>query len=72
MEIYKNGDRCPCCGEALHDMSERELELFSQLCHALGLEKPGARDLEREDIDTALLDPPDAGIYPPVRPVGDR
>lgn len=69
MERYENGDRCPCCGRVLELMSEEWLEIFSQLCHAAGLEKLEGFDPEIQDIDTGLLKPPpDAGIYPPVNP----
>lgn len=30
MRLYKNGDRCPCCGTVLKGKSEDWLLLFSQ------------------------------------------
>ena len=69
MYIYKNGARCPCCGTQITGMSVEWLELFSQLCHAARLEKLDGLDLQIQDIDTDLLKPPDAGIYPPIKPV---
>lgn len=66
MEIYKNGDRCPCCGGEIEGKSEEWLELFSQFVNALGLEKYPEKELDLEPID--FQPPPDAGIYPPVKP----
>ena len=67
--MYKNGDRCPCCGVQITGMSDDWLEVFSQLCHAARLKKLDGLDLEIQDMDTTLLPPPDAGINPPIRPV---
>lgn len=66
MYMYKNGDRCPCCGQQITGMSEEWLELFSQLCHVARLE---AFNLQIHDMDTGILKPPDAGINPPIKPV---
>ena len=42
MRIYKNGDRCPCCGTVLAGKTEEWLLEFSQLVADLGLpEWPG-------------------------------
>ena len=30
-KIYKNGDRCPCCGQVLEGKSEQWLEEFSNI-----------------------------------------
>ena len=40
MYFYKNGDRCPCCGQELKDKSEDWLFLFSCTVNALGLPSP--------------------------------
>ena len=69
MYIYQNGNRCPCCGEQLHDMTERELEMFSELCAVTGMEPLPEKALDLEPIH--IKPPPDAGIYPPVKPVLD-
>lgn len=37
MKIYRNGDRCPCCGTVLAGKTEEWLAEFSQLCADLGL-----------------------------------
>lgn len=36
MKIYRNGDRCPCCGTVIQDKSREWLLEFSALCQALG------------------------------------
>lgn len=40
MYFYRNGDRCPCCGQELKDKSEDWLFLFSCTVNALGLPTP--------------------------------
>lgn len=70
MKFYQNGDRCPCCGALIEGMSERELKLFSQLVHTARLGDAETLDLEVQDMDTGILKPPDAGINPPVKPIG--
>ena len=37
MRIYRNGDRCPCCGQVLQGKDEEWLRLFSLLVDAQGL-----------------------------------
>lgn len=37
MKIYKNGDRCPCCGQLIEGKSEEWLNDFSMLVLLLGL-----------------------------------
>ncbi len=37
MYRYKNGDRCPCCGEKLENKTEEWLRLFSTTCDLMGL-----------------------------------
>lgn len=66
METYKNGDRCPCCGQPISDRSDEWLELFSKFTHSLGLEKDAQEEIVLEPID--FRPPPDAGIYPPIQP----
>ncbi len=34
---YKNGDRCPCCGQVLQGKSEDWLEIFSQFMYVMHL-----------------------------------
>lgn len=72
MKIYQNGDRCPCCGAEIEGASEERLEVFSQLCHVLGLEELEAFSPETQEMDTGILNPPDAGINPPVKPIEKR
>lgn len=40
MKIYKNGDRCPCCGRVIEGKSEDWLELFSSTIYFMGLSEP--------------------------------
>lgn len=42
---YKNGDRCPCCGQVIEGKSEEWLELFS-LTAALFFEATGEEAAE--------------------------
>lgn len=37
MKIYKNGDRCPCCGTVIEGKDDKWLEEFSQIVFDLGL-----------------------------------
>lgn len=37
MKMYKNGDRCPCCGTVLEGKSDEWLEEFSQIVFDLGI-----------------------------------
>ena len=37
MRLYKNGDRCPCCGQRIEGKSEDWLLLFSQTVDMLRL-----------------------------------
>lgn len=46
MKIYKNGDRCPCCGQLIEGKSEEWLNDFSMLvlllaCQTFALVSPG-------------------------------
>lgn len=43
MYIYKNGDRCPCCGELLQGKSEDWLWMFSLTAHTMGFPAPDQR-----------------------------
>ena len=70
MKLYKNGDKCPCCGQEIEGMSEECLSLFSQLCHVSGLAALDEEEVELHPIDTGNLKPPDAGLNPPVKPIG--
>ena len=69
MYIFKNGDACPCCGKPLEGMSNESLALFSKLCLVAGLIDNDRVGFEIHDIDTGIFPPPDAGIYPPVKPI---
>lgn len=69
MKIYQNGDICPCCGRPLEEMSEEGLLLFSQLVHVAGLGEFEVKPPEVQPIDTGAFPPPDAGIFPPVKPI---
>ena len=40
MYIYKNGDRCPCCGQVLEGKSEDWLALFSLTVAVLEIPDP--------------------------------
>lgn len=40
MYIYKNGDRCPCCGSVIRDKSREWLLQFSAEAYALGFRGP--------------------------------
>lgn len=64
MIIFKNGDRCPCCGETIDGKNDEWLELFSQFVNALSLEKYPEKEIDLEPI--GFQPPPDAGINPPV------
>lgn len=69
MKFYQNGDKCPCCGAEIGGKSEDWLAVFSQLCNAAGLgELPESETPELKPIDG--FPPPDAGINPPVKPIG--
>lgn len=70
MYIYKNGDRCPCCGEKLHDKSPEWLELFSRTVEILGLEPLPEPEIQPADWNR----PPDAGLQPvnPPQPMSSR
>ncbi|MBQ6398407.1 MAG: hypothetical protein IJI06_09725 [Oscillospiraceae bacterium] len=37
MRLYKNGDRCPCCGQLIEGKSDDWLLLFSQIVDMLRL-----------------------------------
>lgn len=37
MKLYKNGDRCPCCGTVLAGKSDDWLLLFSQTVELLAM-----------------------------------
>lgn len=49
MRIYKNGDRCPCCGQILKDRTPEWLELFSQTVDMLRIPPWEANPLSEED-----------------------
>lgn len=65
MELYENGDRCPCCGGKLEGKDAEWLRLFGRLCEVIGMEKEFS--LKPTDLDIPYP-PPDAGIYPPIKP----
>ena len=50
MYRFKNGDRCPCCGQKLEDKDEEWLRLFSTTCDMLGLRPFVDRDEEPETV----------------------
>ena len=54
MRLYKNGDRCPCCGQPLQGKDEAWLLLFSQTVDMLRL--PPWEDQEGGD-EYAEADP---------------
>ena len=70
MYVYQNGDRCPCCGERLHDKSSEWLELFSLTTSILGLEPLPVPEIQPADWNR----PPDAGLQPvnPPQPMSSR
>ena len=68
MTRYQNGDRCPCCGGVIEGKTEEWLEVFSQLCHATGLEVLEEPTFTPQPLDPIDFPPPDAGINPPVKP----
>ena len=52
MKQYKNGDRCPCCGELIEGKADDWLELFSSTIYFMGLSEPDPVDAEAmADID---------------------
>lgn len=61
MYTYQNGDLCPCCGQKLKNMTERELQLFSLLMYSNQIEP--IEGLQLTPVNFPL--PSDAGIYPP-------
>ena len=71
MHIYQNGERCPCCGQTLQNMTDRELELFSELLNACGIEPIDTDEINIQPLDIGDFPPPDAGINPPVKPIFD-
>ncbi|MBQ1575793.1 MAG: hypothetical protein IIZ83_02425 [Oscillospiraceae bacterium] len=43
MHVYRNGDRCPCCGTVIQDKSREWLLEFSAAVYAIGfIEEDGA------------------------------
>ncbi len=46
MKIYRNGDRCPCCGEIIEGRPDQWLELFSSTVYFMGLSEPDPVDAE--------------------------
>jgi len=64
MYIYKTSDICPCCGQPLPEMSERELFLLSELLSSHNIEPVP----ELQYIEPIDFPPPDAGLNPPVKP----
>lgn len=71
MHEYQNGDRCPCCGQVIEGKNEDWLAVFSQLCNAAGLAHREEEVPELQPIAPGTFPPPDAGIYPPVKPIFD-
>lgn len=53
MKLYKNGDRCPCCGQRIEGKSDDWLELFSQTVDMLRIPPWEAQALSDEDARTA-------------------
>lgn len=70
MKKYQNGDLCPCCGQPLEGLSDECLDLFSKICALTGLSDLEEDDVVLSPIDTGPLKPPDAGLNPPVKPIG--
>lgn len=66
MKIYrfKNGDRCPCCGQEIHGKTPDELAEFSIIVYSIGSQlgladwilRPEADAIEvsTEDLEAAL------------------
>ena len=71
MHEYQNGDRCPCCGQTIEGKSEDWLAVFSQLCNAAGLAYREEEAPDLQPIAPGTFPPPDAGIFPPVKPIFD-
>lgn len=46
MKIYRNGDRCPCCGNVLEDKTDEWLEWFSCVLHLAGIKEEAQDDGE--------------------------
>lgn len=67
MKIYKNGDRCPCCGAQLSGFSDDTLAVFSQLCNVANLCELEMPTWEKQEIDTNFPRP-SIGINPPIKP----
>lgn len=62
MKIYRNGDRCPCCGAPIEGKSEEWLELFSSTMYFFGLSEydgpdpadaEAARAIDRHEAEFA-------------------
>lgn len=54
MKIYRNGDRCPCCGARIEGKTEEWLELFSSTMYFLGLSQYDGPD--PADAEAAVED----------------
>lgn len=56
MYMFKNGDRCPCCGQTLEGKSQDWLQLFSQMIHFLAVD-PGPQFRIPEPLKLRHLTP---------------
>ena len=53
MRLYKNGDRCPCCGQTISGKSGDWLQLFSETVDMLRLPPWETSSLsDREEAET--------------------
>ena len=53
MKIYRNGDRCPCCGQRIEGKSDDWLLLFSQTVDMLRIPPWEAQALSDEEARAA-------------------
>ena len=63
MKLYRNGDRCPCCGTVIQDKSREWLLDFSAMAWALGF---------REDTTPHQSAAPTASPQGEAKPAGGR
>ena len=54
MRLYKNGDRCPCCGQRIEGKPDDWLLLFSQTVDMLRIPPWEAQALADQDLRTAV------------------
>lgn len=53
MKLYKNGDRCPCCGQRIEGKSDDWLLLFSQTVDMLRIPPWEAQALSDRELRAA-------------------